>query len=202
MGCLAMAAADVTQTVGIALDASRVTSVDARSALRAWRAAYTFLLLVMFATCITVDAIPGAGTPARELLHLKLTGGGNPPPNVALVLSIAANNTLHSVWPLTLGLLDTQARRWTRALADAFVIANLAVPGVLVGAAIATYGTQMLAYLPHVPVEFAGIAAGAAGWLIERGRPLTTRERSIGIGVTVAVLLLAAAIEAYLVPHR
>jgi hypothetical protein len=170
--------------------------------LRAWRAAYTFLLLVMFATCITVDAIPGARTPARELLHLKLAAGGNPPPTVLLVASIAANNTLHSVWPLTLGLLDLQARRWTRALADAVVIANLIVPGLLVGSALAAYGPRTLPYLPHVPVELAGIAAGAAGWIVERDGWLTARERAIEIGVTVAVLLLAASIETYLVPHR
>ena len=183
---------------------------EAPSALRAhaphpvhaWRATYTFLLLVTFATCITVDAIADAGTPVRAMLRLKLTAGWNPPPNVALLFSIAANNTLHSVWPLTLGLLDAQRRRVTRTIADALVLANLIVPGLLVGSALAAYGPRTLLYLPHVPVEFAGIAAGGAGWLVERGRPLTTRERAIGIGVTVAVLLLAAAVEVYLVPHR
>jgi hypothetical protein len=182
--------------------AVRVTRIDGRGALRAWSTAYTFLLLVTFATCITVDAIPDAGTPARELLLLKLTAGWNPPPNIALVLSIAANNTLHSVWPLTLGLLDLQARRWTRALADAFVIANLILPGLLVGSALAAYGPRTLLYLPHVPIEFAGIAAGASGWLVKRDRHLTGRERILWIGATIALLLLAAAIEAYLVPHR
>jgi hypothetical protein len=192
-----MAATDLTRTPAV-----RVTRIDGRGALRAWRAAYTFPLLVMFATCITVDAIPGAGTAARELLQLKLAAGWNPPPGIAIVLSIAANNTLHSVWPLTLGLLDLQARRWTRALADALVIANLVVPGVLVGSALGAYGPRTLSYLPHVPVELAGIAAGAAGWIIERDGPLGGRERAVGIGVSMAVLLVAASVEAYLVPHR
>jgi hypothetical protein len=192
-----MAATELTYTPAV-----RVTHIDGRGALRAWHTAYTVLLLATFATGIAVYAIPGGRTLARELLHLKLAADGNPPPTVLLVASIAAHNTLHSIWPLTLGLLDLQARRWTRAVADAMVIANLTVPGVLVGSALAAYGPRTLLYLPHVPIEFAGIAAGAGGWLIERDRRLTARERAIGIGVTVAVLLLAATIEAYLVPHR
>lgn len=197
-----MAATELTQRAVNALDVRRISSVDAPSALRAWRATYAFLLLVMFATYITVDAIPGAGTAAREILRLKLTAANNPPPNVALALSIAANNALHSVWPLTLELIDAQARRWTRALADALVTSNLIVPGVLVGAALAAHGPRTLPYLPHVPVELAGITAGAAGWAVERDGRLSGRERAIGIGVSVAVLLFAASIEAYLVPHR
>jgi hypothetical protein len=146
--------------------------------------------------------VPGAPALARGLLHLSLTATHNPPPSVPGVISIALNNMLHSVWPLSLGLLDAQRRRFTRALADAFVTANLAVPGLLVGTALAGYGTRALPYLPHVPVEFAGIAIGSAGWLVERHRSLALRERILYAGATVVLLLLAATIETYLVPHR
>jgi hypothetical protein len=149
-----------------------------------------------------VWVVSGGPTLAHGLLRLTLTAAHNPPPSVANVISIAANNTPHSVWPLSLGLLDAQRRRATRMLGDALVTANLAVPGVLVGAALATYTTRVLPYLPHVPLEFVGIATGAGGWIVERARPLTPRARILCVGATVVALMVAATIETCLVPHQ
>jgi hypothetical protein len=100
-------------------------------------------------------------------LPLTLTAAHNPPPSLAGVLSIAINNTLRSVWPLTLGLIDAQRRRVTRLLADGAVLANLLVSGTLVGGAVGGYGVRVLAFLPHLPLEWAGLAMGAAGWAVE-----------------------------------
>jgi len=95
-----------------------------------------------------------------------------------------------------------QRGRATRTLADALVLANLLAPALLLASALAGYGPRALPYLPHVPVEWAGIATGAGGWLIERHRPLTARERATWITATIAILTCAASIETYLVPHR
>lgn len=171
----------------------------------AWRAfvlTYAALLAFTLATAASVWLVPGGPALARELLRLSLTAAHNPPPSVAGVISIAANNTLHSVWPLSLGLIDAPRRRVARALADVLVTANLLVPGLLVGAALAAYAMRALPYLPHTPVEFAGVAIGSAGWIVERNRPVTARERILCAGATVLLLLVGATIETYLVPHR
>jgi hypothetical protein len=196
MGGLAMATTELSSL------SRRVWVPVARDDLRAWRGTCRLMLLITLATGVTVCVVPDARTLARELLRLTLSANHNPPPSLLLVVSIAANNALHSVWPCTLGLLDAQRRRVSRLIADACVLANLAVPAVLVGSALAAYGTRTLPYIPNVPVEFVGIAAGATGWLVERDRPLTKRERAGWIGLSIVLLLCAATIETYLVPHR
>jgi hypothetical protein len=169
---------------------------------RAWLVTYTTLWALTLAVAIVVCITPDAPALTRELLHLKLNADANPQPSIGVILSIAANNALHSTWPLTLGLLDAQRRRFTRTIADALALTNLLVPALLAGGALAGYGLRALPYLPHVPVEWAGIATGTTGWLIERHTPLTPRERTTWIALTIALLTCAASIETYLVPHR
>ena len=168
-----------------------------KASLVTYAALLTLTLCLSAIVCIT----PGASTLARELLQLKLSAAVNPPPNIGMILSIVANNALHSAWPLTLGLIAPR-RRLTRTLADSFVLANLLIPALLIGGALGGYGPRALPYLPHVPVEWAGIATGATGWMIERHTPLTPRERTTWIALTIALLTCAASIETYLVPHR
>jgi hypothetical protein len=52
----------------------------------------------------------------------------------------------------------------------------------------------------HVPLEWTGIAAGSAGWVIERKRQLD--GRCFGVALTALLLFCATAIETCLVPHR
>ena len=171
-------------------------------ALERWRNVCALMLLGVPWSAMIVDLVPGGSAFVRGVLHLALTAAHNPPPTMLLVASIAANNTLHSVWPCTLGLLGTQRRRSTRMIANAVVLANLAVPAILVSSALGAYGTRLLPYIPNIPIEFAGIAAGATGWLIEREQTLTTRERAHWIALNILLLVCAAIVETYLVPHR
>ncbi len=168
---------------------------------RAWLLTYSTLwtLTIGFAAIVCITS--GGGLLVRELLRLKLSATANPSPSITAVVSIAVNNTLHSVWPLTLGLIGVQRRRLTRTFADALVLASLLVPALLVGGALGAYGIRVLLFLPHVPLEWAGIAIGAAGWLIERKRPLTGRERTGLLVIAVLLLICAASIETCLVPH-
>lgn len=170
--------------------------------LGAWVRAYGLLWTFTLATALLVIVVPGAGAFARGLLHLKLSPAANPPPSIATVVSIVANNVLRSSWPLVLGPLGARRNRLTRTLADGAVLANLLVPGLLVGGALGGYGLQVLAYLPHVPVEWAGIAGGAAGWLAERTEGPHRTRRSTAIVYLTTLMMLAAAAETFLVPHR
>ncbi|HEY5286000.1 MAG TPA: hypothetical protein VIJ50_02730 [Solirubrobacteraceae bacterium] len=96
---------------------------------------YALLWGLTLGSCVLVLAVPGGPAFAQGLLPLTLTPAHNPPPSLAGVLSITANNTLRSVWPLTLGLIDAQHRKVTRLLADGAVLANLVLSGLLVGGA-------------------------------------------------------------------
>lgn len=167
---------------------------------RAWAHAYALLWAFTLGSALLITITPGASVLARELLHLKLGASTNPPSSLAIVASIAANNMLRSSWPLALGPLGAGRNRFTRALADGAVLANLLVAGLLVGGALGGYGTRVLPYLPNVPVEWAGIASGTAGWFIERRRPLIQRERVAVSACTAALLICAAICESCLSP--
>ena len=166
----------------------------------AWVRVYALLWAFTLGSCVLVLVVPGGPALARRVLPLTLTAAHNPPPSLAGVLSIAANNTLRSVWPLTLGLLDAQRRRVTRLLADGVVLGNLVVSGLLVGGAVGGYGVRVLVFLPHLPLEWGGIAVGAAGWVVERKRQLCRHERVIAVTLTVGILASSAIIETDLAP--
>jgi hypothetical protein len=170
--------------------------------LQAWLVSYGALWAFTLGAAVLVRIVPGGPALAHELLRLSLSAAHNPRPSFAGVLWIAANNSLHSLWPLTLGLIDAQRRRVTRLVADGAVLANLLVAGVLVGGTVGGYGLRALPFLPHVPLEWAGIAVGAAGWAVERKRSLGLRERAFATGLAAAAFLLAATVETCLVPHR
>lgn len=177
---------------------------DARhtpSLWRAWITAYATIWVFTLAAGALVYVLPGGPGLARQLLALKLTAAHNPPPTMGLVLSIATNNTLHAIWPLTLGPLGARRNRLTRTLADGAVLANLLVPGLLVGGALGGYGLRVLPYLPHVPIEWAGIASGTSGWLIEREQPMRTATRTGALLSSAGLLLCAALVEVLFTPH-
>lgn len=170
--------------------------------LHAWLAAYTLLLALTIATALAVGAIPGASALVRHLVRLTLVPGHNPPPSVGMVVSITENNTQRCIWPLLLSLADVGRRQWTLRLADIAVLAFLTGTALLVGGALGAYGPRTSPYLPHLPLEYAGIATGAAGWLVDRRRPLSARQRIAALALTTLLLVCAAGIETTLVPHR
>ncbi len=174
----------------------------ARELWPAWVRAYAVLWGFTLGACLVVLVVPGGPALARRVLPLTLDAAHNPPPSLAGVASITVNNTLRSVWPLALGLIDLQRWRVTRLLADGAVVGNLLVSGVLVGAAVGGYGVRVLAFLPHLPLEWGGLAVGAAGWVVERQRRLTGRERPAAALLTFSVVLIAATAEIYFVPHN
>ena len=85
-------------------------------------------------------------------------------------------------------------------LLDALVALGLAVNAGLVGLALGAYGSALLPWLPHVPLEWAALAIGLAAYL--RARRLAPRVRDVASAGALAVvpLVLAAAIEAWATP--
>ncbi|MGH2941629.1 MAG: hypothetical protein ACRDLN_02475 [Solirubrobacteraceae bacterium] len=137
-----------------------------------------------------MPALAPAGTP-----HPTLHG------TAGEATSILAHNLRILAAPLIL-----VAARWatgpiTRLLGDAIVAAILIVNPLLVGAAIGEHGPALLAYLPHVPLEWAALSTTAGAWLT--GRRARAPARSLVAYAVVALLLAAGAalIETLASPH-
>jgi hypothetical protein len=140
--------------------------------------------------------------PARHLLALALTAQRNPPPHMGHVLALAAHNLPIASWPLLLGVLGAHRHRLATHVADGVLLTCIIVNTLPAGAALGAYGAPLLAYIPHLPLEWAGLALGASAWLLQRHRPLVPAE---GLMLTVLIagaLLCAAALETVAVPHR
>jgi len=169
----------------------------------AWLCAYGRLWSL---TLTAGAAVALAGRPlasaTRKLLGLTLSASENPPPHVSQILSLAAHNIPIAAWPLLLGVAGVRRQRLAARAADILVGACMAANTVPVGAALGAYGTALIAYIPQLPVEWAGLALGYGSWLVARTRPMGCRERFAWLGLITALLVLAAAIESMAVPHR
>lgn len=88
-----------------------------------------------------------------------------------------------------------------RVAAGTAICAIVLVPNaVLVGIAIGTYGTRLLPYLPHLPIEWAGFAWGVATWWTACLRKLTAHQLIALFLVNCPLLLAAALVEVYATP--
>jgi len=170
---------------------------------RSWLCAYAGVWTTTLAA-VAIVAIVGRplSTASRQLLGLALRPAHNPPPHLSHVLALAAHNIPIVAWPLLLGLAGAERRRLGRHLADGLVLTCALVNTVPVGAAVAVYGTTLLAYLPQLPLEWSGLALGYGSWLIQRRRPVTRRERLGWLALIIAAILVAATVETVAVPHR
>ncbi len=140
--------------------------------------------------------------PARRLLALALTAQHNPPPHVGHVLAVAAHNIPIASWPLLLGVLGAHRHRLATHVADGVLLACIVVNTLPVGASLGAYGEAVLPYLPHLPLEWGGLAFGVSAWFAQRRQALTVSE-GIGLFLLIACALLCAAVlESVGVPHR
>lgn len=170
---------------------------------RQWAAMYAVIWTITLATAAVVAAI---GTPTTaftiRLLGLMLTPAGTPVPTSGRFLRLAAHNIPLAAWPLLLSY--TGACHGARAgrVADLLVGASLLANVLPVGAAIGAYGGALVAYIPQLPLEWAGLAVGYAAWVAQRGRPVGVRERTGWLAVITVLMVGAAMLETLAVPHR
>jgi hypothetical protein len=117
-------------------------------------------------------------------------------------LSLAVHNLPIAAWPLLLGVVGAHHSHIGRGVADSLLAGCLAVNVLPVGAALGAYGPALLPYIPQLPLEWAALAAGASAWLLQRHRTLTVREGLALLALTSCMLLPAAVLETYAVPHE
>ncbi|HYM55447.1 MAG TPA: hypothetical protein VES97_08800 [Solirubrobacteraceae bacterium] len=141
-----------------------------------------------------------AKAPVRGLLRLRLKP--NAAPELGHVVALASHNIPIAAWPLLLGVIGAHHRRLGRKVADVVLLTCILVNTLPVGAALGAYGTPLLSYIPHLPVEWGGLALGASAWLLQRRRALGVPEGLALLVLTTCVLLGAAVVETVAVPHR
>ncbi len=168
-----------------------------------WLAAYTSVWTATVAPAIIVRIVGRPlAAPSRRALALTLSAQRNPAPHASHVLALAAHNIPIASWPLLLGLLGAEQHRLGKRVADGLLLACVAANALPVGVALGAYGTRVLPYLPQLPLEWAGLALGAAGWIAQRRSALANGQR-LGLLVLIIVVLTCAAImETVAVPHR
>jgi len=162
---------------------------------------WTVLLLVA-AICAMVPAARWVAHHELALaLHIRI--GPAPPPTLAAAGWLVVNNVRATGWPLlAVGLGVDRHGRGLRRVVHTAVLVSLAANLLPVAAAIGVYRSQIIPYLPHLPLELYAITTGPATWLITTRQPISRRQLA-----TVAVSILgalagAAVLETWAVPHR
>lgn len=171
----------------------------------AWLRAYIAIWVgtLAFAAIVALTG-PTLAILAHEHARLALSPDLTPSPGAGHVLVLLALNLPVAAWPLLLGVIDAHRHRLSRRLADMLLLACFTRNVLWVGAALGTYGAALLAYVPQLPLEWAGLALGASSWLVQRRCPLIVplHERLVWLASTAGVLLLAAVLETVAVPHQ
>jgi hypothetical protein len=169
---------------------------------RAWHEAYCAIWLLTLGVGAIVAMAGPLKAPARHLLELRLQPSHSPSPALSHVLTLAVHNLPIAAWPLLLGVVGAHHSHIRRLVADSLLVGCLAVNVLPVGAALGAYGPALLPYLPHLPFEWAALAAGASAWLLQRHGTLTVHEGLALLALTSCMLLSAAVLESYAVPHE
>lgn len=151
------------------------------------------MILLAAALGAAVSAVvPGASAAVRSWLVLSLPQRPSGHGEVFLVL--AAHNFVVCAWPLALRALALDRFCRLRIAFSIPVVFALIANGAVVGVACGAYGPRLLSFLPHLPLEWAALAAGSAGWFAAGA----ARPR---LWVALAALVAtAAAIETWVAP--
>lgn len=151
-------------------------------------------------------AVAIAGRPMRSLTR-RVLGLGLHPASATMaplghILALVVHNIPIASWPVLLGLTGIDCRGLSGRVADCVVVMCVLANTVPVGAALATYGSALIPYVPQLPVEWAAIALGTCAWLVQRRRVITARERWLCFVAIATLLLCAGILETVAVPHR
>jgi uncharacterized membrane protein SpoIIM required for sporulation len=147
-----------------------------------------------------VAAIPPLARAVRHVLPVHLDGSGVSH-TIGGGAGIAANNLAIAGSMLLMAAIAPRVGRKARIVGDILAVSIVARSALLVGAVLGSRTTDLLPYLPHLPLEWAGIGTAAGAWLYARRRPLTARQLATFTAVTVALLLGAAVLETYATPR-
>jgi hypothetical protein len=165
---------------------------------------HTGAVSALVALWVLTGAVTLLGTLIGAMLP-ALAPGGTPHPTLhgtsGDVLSIFTHNLRVLAAPLILSISGWASSRITRAIGDALVIATFLVSPLVVGVAIGRYGSKLLIYLPHLPIEWGALSVAAGAWLAARGGRASARALVAYTGLTVALAAIAAVVETVAIPQ-
>ncbi len=91
---------------------------------------------------------------------------------------------------------------WLRRVTLGAVLVSFAANLLPVAAALGVYRSQLVTYLPHLPLEPYATTTGPMAWLLGIRRQITHRQLApVALSMT-GTLTLAAVLETRAVPHR
>lgn len=177
------------------------TSASSRQ-LRAALAVYAALWATTAMAAAAVAVAPGLAAQARGTLR---GFGLDLHPHAAtlhvlLVTRLARNMAIAAAPSEWAAIGAAQNRRW-RHVVDAVLTATLLTDAGLVGVALGAYGARLLAWLPHLPLEWAALAVGVLPWLAARRGQRRRVDLLAPLAACFVLLLAAACIETWLTPH-
>jgi hypothetical protein len=120
-----------------------------------------------------------------------------PSPETAAELFV--HNALVAAWPLALVGLHWPEIPVVRWVGDALVGSQLLVHGLVVGNAVGQR-PELWRYLPHLPLEWLGLALPAATWAAAERGVVDDVGLIAAAAATTAALAAAAAVETWTVP--
>ena len=135
-----------------------------------------------------------------------LAPGGTPHATLHGSAGEGAGILLHNLRVLAAPVILAGARwaehRATRLAGDTIVAAIIVCSPLAVGAAVGRHGSELVRFLPHVPLEWAALSIATGTWLtVRRGGRLAGRALvAYAIAVLVAAMV-AATLETVAVPH-
>lgn len=211
-----MAAAELSDRPGIALDASRGMRVSCDGvspgvAVTLASGPLTRLARLAHGSGPVVHAAAGVCllTAIGALLGAiapSLAPGGRPHPvlhgTLADAAGILATNLRLLGAPFLLVLFGLHRARRARVFGSLLVAGVIAVNTIHVGLAIGRFGPRLLPYLPQLPLEWLALALSGAAWLAALKHP-SAKPRILAT-YAAAVLgsaVLAACCETLLTPH-
>lgn len=163
-----------------------------------YRALVTVYLAIWAAFAVgwvVASVLPWVATAMRAHLRLELDHYARP--SVAVVVALVTHNTTIAWWPLAT-IAAGLHRSCVRAVVDVLLAGAAVANAAVVGGAFGAYGGRLIAFLPHLPLEFLGLALPITAWMVRR-RPCSADP--IGVpwiaALTVGVLAIAALVEAY-----
>ncbi len=153
----------------------------------------------------------GAGVLALTALGIvlgqldpALAGHTRPHPTLSATatdaLPILQNNARVLATPFLLLLLGFPASKPGRGAGDLLLVALTALSTIPVGVELGRWGSRLLPYLPHLPLEWSALSVALSAWLLARtGR--RDRERTLQLaGVTLTLLIVATVLETFATP--
>lgn len=166
-------------------------------------AALAVLTLTVLAAWLVATIAPGGPEALRDQLRFTFTPA---PAHLSGATRLAANNLgVCILGPLgaCAQLLYTSplARMVARVIFDVVLTVVFVTNAAQFGVALAAYGTQLLAWTPHVPLELVALALAAGAYLRSRHDHLTPRQLAAAAALIAIIVTTSAAIETWAVPH-